>query len=53
MAGLIRFAIEETFEDDLDVLRIERYRAEDMVDPQPSIPLGDVMREFGITTEPR
>jgi hypothetical protein len=33
MADLIRFAIEETFEDDLDLMRVERRLEEAAVDP--------------------
>jgi len=37
MADLIRFAIEETFEDDLDAMRGERLLEESARDPQSTI----------------
>ena len=48
MADLVRFAIEETFEDDLDAMRGQRRLEEHLADPSGSISLDDFLKERGI-----
>jgi hypothetical protein len=48
MADLVRFAIEETFEDDLDAMRGQRRLEEHLADPSGSISLDDYLKERGI-----
>jgi hypothetical protein len=48
MAELIRFAIEEVFEDDLDAMRGQRRFDEHIADPSGSISLDDYLKERGI-----
>lgn len=48
MADLVRSAIEETFEDDLDAMRGERAFAEHLADPSGAISLDDYLKERGV-----
>ncbi len=48
MADLIRYAIEETFEDQLDAMRGERRLNEHLKDPSSTISLDDFLKELGI-----
>jgi hypothetical protein len=48
MADLIRSAMEDTFEDDLDAMRAERRLEEHLADPSGSISLDDYLKERGI-----
>ena len=47
MADLIRFAIEETFEDELDAMRGERAFEEHLADPSESISVGRLFERAG------
>jgi hypothetical protein len=51
MAALIRYALEETFEDQLDAMRGERVFEEHLRDPSGSISLDDYMKERGIALQ--
>jgi hypothetical protein len=53
MADLIRFAIEETFEDDLDMIRGERRLEEHLKDPSGSMSLDDYLKERGLALPSR
>jgi hypothetical protein len=48
MADLIRFALEEVFEDDLDAMSGQRAFEEHLADPSGSISLDDYLKERGI-----
>ena len=48
MADLVRFAIEETFEDDLDAMRAQRRIEEHLADPSGSISFDEYLKERGI-----
>ena len=53
MADLIRYAIEEVFEDDLDAMRGQRRLEEHLADPSGSISLDDYLKERGIVLPSR
>ena len=53
MASLLRFAMEETFEDQLDAIRGERRLEEYLRDPSGSISLDDYLKERGIALPQR
>src|SRR5438105_15360528 len=48
VADLIRSAIDDDFEDDLDAIRAERILKEYRSDPESFRPLDEVMKEMGI-----
>jgi hypothetical protein len=48
MADLIRLAVEETFEDDLDAMRGHRRLEEHLADPSSTMSLDDYLKERGI-----
>jgi hypothetical protein len=48
MADLVRFAIEETFEDDLDAIAGQRGWEEYLRDPSSAMSLDDYLKERGI-----
>ena len=48
MADLIRLAVEEAFEDDLDAMRGQRRFEEHLADPSGTISLDDYLKERGI-----
>ncbi len=48
MARLVRFAIDKTFEDDLDRVAGERGLEEYLKDPSTAISLDDLLKENGI-----
>jgi hypothetical protein len=51
MAALLRFALEEIFEDDLDSVRGERRLEEHLADSSGSISLDDYLKERGIALQ--
>ena len=53
MADLIRFAIEEAFEDDLDAIRGERRLEEHLKDQAGSVSLDDFVKEMGLALPSR
>ena len=53
MAELVRYAIEETFEDQLDVMAGERGMEEYLRDPSSARSLDEVMKELGIALPER
>ena len=53
MADLIRYAVEEVFEDDLDSMRGQRRLEEHLADPSGSISLDDYLKERGIVLPDR
>ena len=53
MADLIRHALEEVFEDDLDAMRGQRRLEEHLADPSGSISLDDYLKERGIVLPDR
>jgi hypothetical protein len=53
MADLIRFAMEETFEDDLDAIRGERRFEEHLRDPSGSMTLDEFLKERGLALPDR
>jgi hypothetical protein len=48
MAELVRYAIEETFEDQLDGAAVQRGLEEYMKDPSTAVPFEEVMEKLGI-----
>ncbi|HLF75954.1 MAG TPA: DUF6290 family protein [Dehalococcoidia bacterium] len=53
MADLIRYALEETFEDQLDAMRGQRLLEEHLRDPSGSMSLDDYVKETGIALPER
>ena len=53
MADLVRFALEETFEDDLDAMRGQRRLEEHLADPSGTITLDEFLKERGIVLPDR
>jgi hypothetical protein len=53
MAGLIRYALEEVFEEQLDRMRGERRLEEHLGDPSESMSLDDYLKEQGIVLQDR
>jgi hypothetical protein len=53
MADLIRFAMEEAFEDDLDAIRGERRLEEHLRDPAGSMTLDEFLKERGLALPDR
>jgi hypothetical protein len=48
MAKLVRFALDKTFEDELDVIVSEMRTKEHLQDPSGSVSLQDLMKEYGL-----
>ena len=48
ISALARYAIDKTFEDDLDIIAGERGLAEHLADPSSSIPLDEYLLEIGL-----
>src|SRR5689334_11641757 len=53
MADLVRYAIEKTYEDQLDVVAGERSLEEYLKDPSTAISLDDLMKEMGVAIPDR
>lgn len=53
MAALVRYALDKTFEDDLDVIAGERALDEYAADPKSAITLDDYMEKRGIALSDR
>lgn len=53
MADLVRYAIEKTYEDQLDVVAGERSLEEYLNDPSSAISLDDLMKEMGVAIPDR
>jgi hypothetical protein len=53
MAALVRYALDSTFEDDLDVIAGEHSLQEYLRDPSSAISLDDFLKEMGIALPSR
>src|SRR5262245_61005840 len=53
MAALVRYAIDKTFEDELDAISAERGWDEYLADPSSAISLDDYLKERGIVLPDR
>jgi hypothetical protein len=53
MAALVRYAVDKTFEDELDVIGADLSWAEYLRDPAGAISLDDYLKERGIELPPR
>ena len=51
MAALVRYAIDKTFEDQLDVIAGERGLEEYLRDPTSAVSLDDLLKEMGVAVQ--
>jgi hypothetical protein len=51
MAALVRYAIDKTFEDQLDVIAGERGLEEYLRDPSSAVSLDDLLKEMGVAVQ--
>ncbi len=53
MAALVRYAVDKTFEDELDVIAGEKGLEEYLADPSSAISLDDLLKEMGVALPSR